>query len=170
MQLRQIVDEAHALASAIEDGERAKAIFSARQIAFLAMESKREPIARAASELSTAIRSEAVLSASTWWPALARLADAIGKAIDLRRGVDGPLSFDTTQLARHVKLRRTIRDLRARGITDVHEQARILRVGSRFLGDMLTGVAIPEVFARELEEVTHKRVGWMDEPVSTDDE
>lgn len=68
------------------------------------------------------------------------------------------------QQCRHTQLARALDELRSSGIARLADQARALHVGSRFLGDMMEGAPIPDVFAREVELVMHKREGWMDSP------
>jgi hypothetical protein len=66
------------------------------------------------------------------------------------------------QQCRHTQLACVLHELRSSGIARLGDQARALHVGSRFLGDMMDGAPIPDVFAREVELVMRKREGWMD--------
>jgi hypothetical protein len=170
MELRQIVDEAHSLASSMEENDVAQALRNAECIASVAEASERYAIAECARELVSALRLGNGLAGTGWWPSLKRLADALGEEILVRNGRAGQMSLDAVQVARHVNLRAILRDLRAEGISDIQDQARALHVESRFLDDMLAGGAIPDAVAREVERVTQKAEGWFDHrgPLSVD--
>ncbi|UPG88216.1 hypothetical protein L2Y96_12380 [Luteibacter aegosomaticola] len=168
MELYEIVDHAHALASAIEDGRIDEAVDLSERIATVARASSRISIADAAERLSAILRLTDKGSDNAWWPALTLLADALREAIDRRNATTDRLAMDPVQRARHARLREVLDEMSGDGITALGAQARALRTSGRWLDAMLNGLRVPDLFAREVEWIRHKRRFWMDEEGSQD--
>ncbi|UPG88227.1 hypothetical protein L2Y96_12435 [Luteibacter aegosomaticola] len=168
MDLHEIVDDAHALASSIECGEIEEAMFRAGRIATAAAADEALGIVLAAHRVITALATprsgETELGA-----ALIALSHTIESRI-------GPWSdsmpgwfVDCQQVNRRGNLRAVLEELEDEGIVGVAAKAHCLQVNPLLLENMLNGGYIPDAFAREVEWVMQRRAGWMDEVPHTRD-
>ncbi|UPG92766.1 hypothetical protein [Luteibacter aegosomatissinici] len=166
MDLHDIVDDAHALASSIESGEIDEAVFRAGRIAAVAAVDEALGIVLAAyrviAVLATPDHRESELGG-----ALTALARTIENCMESSPGSTPKLTRDCSQRNRRGNLRAALDELKDEGISALQDQASVLHVNGAFLETMLNGGYISDIFARELEWVMQRRTGWMDEERQT---